>query len=472
MSDANCAVRAPGERGSTRARFTVAAVGAGVLAAMALPQAPVGLGFVLVAVALAGAAALAGRPARPLRSALLGALALALAASAAVRDAGWVVGVELVASVAVGSLAMRAPRTWRGSILGAVAAPLRMPPGARLVAAGAVRAVPRASRGQAFALGRGLLLTGILLAIFGALFATGDRAFAQIAGDVLPDDVPLGDMPLRLLVLGLVVSLAGGLAQAAAIADGPARGPLLRLGRGEWLFALGALNVLFGLFVAVQIAVLFGGDHYVRDSAGLTYAEYARSGFAQLVAVAGLTLAVVAGALRWARTASVGQARVLRALLCALCLLTLVVLASALHRLGLYEQAYGFTRTRLAVHGLLLFCGVLFGLVVVALATDRRGWLAQATVLLTATAALLFWVSDPDRRIAAHNVERYEATGRIDTDYLARLSADAVPALMALPAPLRAAAVARQRAQLAGEPDGLAGANVSRSRARDALGLP
>jgi len=275
-----------------------------------------------------------------------------------------------------------------------------------------------------------------------------------------------------MLVLGVVVSLDGGLAQAAAIGDGPARRPLLRLARSEWLLALGALHALFALFVAVQIAVLFGGDAYVRDSAGLTYAQYARAGFAQLVVVAALTLGVVAGALRWAITANVRQARLLRALLCALCLLTLVVLASALHRLGLYEEAYGFTRARLAVHGLLLFGGALFGLVVVALVTGRRGWLAQAAVLLAAFAALLFWVGDPDRWIAAQNVERYEATGKIDTQYVAGLSADAVPALMALPASLREEAVGRQRARLAREPDGVAGANVARSRARDALARP
>ena len=465
------AAGASARRAGRTGRFALAAVGAGVLAAMLLPRAPVGLGFVVVAVALAGAVALAPRPAPWCgRSLLLGALALALAASAAVRDAGWVVGVELVAAVALGSLAMSAPRTWRASLLAGVAAPLRMASGARLVGAAALRALPGASGGRAFALGRALLLTGLLLTVFGALFATGDRAFAQIAGDVLPDELPLADLPLRLLVLGLVVSLAGGLVQAAAIADVPARGPLLRLGRGEWLLALGALDALFALFVAVQVAVLFGGDDYVRDSAGLTYAQYAREGFGQLVVVGALTLAVLAGALRWARTETAGQARALRALLCALCLLTLVVLASALHRLGLYEQAYGFTRARLAVHGLLLFGGVIFGLVVVALATDRRGWLAQATVLLAAAAALVFWVSDPDRRIAAHNVDRYEATGRIDTGYLSRLSADAVAPLMALPAPLRERAVADQRARLAGERDGFAGANVSRSRARDVLG--
>ena len=100
-----------------------------------------------------------------------------------------------------------------------------------------------------------------------------------------------------------------------------------------------------------------------------------------------LTLAVVAAALRWARTAGAREGRILRALLGALCLLTLVVLASALHRLGLYEQAFGFTRTRLAANAFLLFDAALFVLVVVALASARRDWLPRATVLLTRAVA-------------------------------------------------------------------------------------
>ena len=266
-----------------------------------------------------------------------------------------------------------------------------------------------------------------------------------------------------------MTALAGGLARAALVVDAPVRRPLLHLGRVEWRLALGALNLLFALFVAVQVAVLFGGDGYVRDTAGLTYAEYARSGFAQLVVVAVLTLAVVGAALRWARTERARDTRLLRALLAALCLLTLVVLASALHRLGLYERAFGFTRTRLAVHALLLFGGGLFVLVLAALASGRREWLARATVLLGALAALAFWVSDPDRRIAAHNVERFEATGSIDVDELADLGADAVPALARLPEPLRTRALAAQRSRLAGGDDGFAGANLARSRARDAI---
>ncbi|MDX6721215.1 MAG: hypothetical protein QOJ63_3469 [Solirubrobacteraceae bacterium] len=448
--------------------FALAAVAAGSLAAMLLPLSPAGLGWAIVALALAAAAALAGRPPHPLRSSLLGLLALALAASAALRDAGWVVAGELVAALVLGSIAMSAPRTWRATAIAALAA-ARLASGARRVAGAALGALPRGSSAHAVAVGRGLLLSGALVAIFGALFASGDRAFAQLAGDLLPGVPALDDAPLRLIVFGLVVALAGALAQAADIADEPARAPLLRLGRVEWRLALGALNALFALFVGVQLAVLFGGDGYVRETAGLTYAEYARSGFAQLVVVAVLTLAVVAGALRWARTADARQARLLHALLGALCLLTLVVLASALHRLGLYEHAFGYTRTRLAVHALLLFGGALFVLVIAAFAIGHRDWLARATVALAGVFAVAFWVGDPDRRIAAHNVQRYEQTGRIDTGYLSGLSADAVPALVRLPAPLRAEALGPQASRLARTRDGFAGANLARMRARDAI---
>lgn len=444
----------------------LAAVMAGVLAALLLPGAPAGIGYVVVACALAVAAGFAVGPAQRRRSALLGALAVALALSAALRDANWVVAGELAATVVLGSIAMSVPRGWRATGLAAIAAPQRSPAGALSMLRTALDAAPHASGTRALAVGRGLLLAGALLVVFGALFASGDRAFAQLAGDALPGRLPLGDLPLRLLVFVLVIALAGGLVQAAGVVDAPARPALLRIGPVEWRLALVALNLLFAVFVAVQIAVLFGGDGYVRETAGLTYAEYARSGFAQLLIVALLTLAVVAASLRWARADGDRSERLLRLLLVALCLLTIVVLASALHRLGLYERAFGFTRTRLAVHALLLFGGALLILVVAALAVGRRAWLPRATVALTAVAALAFWVSDPDRRIAAHNVERYEATGRIDVDYLGELSADAVPELARLPADLRDRVLRAQSLRLASTGDGFGGANRSRAHAR------
>jgi hypothetical protein len=85
-------------------------------------------------------------------------------------------------------------------------------------------------------------------------------------------------------------------------------------------------------------------------------------------------------------------------------------------------------------------------------------------VAVTAGAVLVFGLSDPERRIADRNLDRYEHTGRLDAAYLATLGPDAAPALARLPA----CVTLRLRGRLAA-PDGLAGLNLARSRARRAL---
>jgi hypothetical protein len=201
-----------------------------------------------------------------------------------------------------------------------------------------------------------------------------------------------------------------------------------------------ALVTLFAAFVALQLAALYAGHDYVLRTADLTYAEYAREGFAQLLVAAALTLAVIAAAARWATVS--------RLLLGALCVLTLVVLASALTRLGLYMHAYGFTRLRLTAEAVILWLGALFVLVLIA---GGRGWMPRATVALSAAAMLAFAISNPDRRVAEQNLKR---EGPVDERVLRELSADAAPAL-----PCR----------LAGEvePDSVVAFNLGRARARD-----
>ena len=176
-----------------------------------------------------------------------------------------------------------------------------------------------------------------------------------------------------------VFTAAGGALLYARLAPPRplARPAKLALGRLEWALPLGALVGLFAAFVAIQFTTLYGGDHHVVNTAGLTYAEYARSGFAQLLAVAALTLAVVAAARHWARD----DGQLLNVLIAALCLLTLVVLISALKRLALYEDTFGYTRLRLAAHAAILYLGALFVLVFVT--RGRATWLPRAAVATT-----------------------------------------------------------------------------------------
>jgi hypothetical protein len=83
-------------------------------------------------------------------------------------------------------------------------------------------------------------------------------------------------------------------------------------------------------------------------TSGLTYAEYARQGFWQLLAAAALALVVVKGATVLAGPRTPAERLLLRALLGLLCVLTIVIVASSFHRLRLYESAFGLTRLRLA----------------------------------------------------------------------------------------------------------------------------
>ncbi len=213
--------------------------------------------------------------------------------------------------------------------------------------------------------------------------------------------------------------------------------------------------------------MLYGKDDHVLHTAGLTYAEYAREGFAQLLVAAALTLAVAAAALRWSEAVTPARRRLLRVLLGVLCALTLVVLASALHRLGLYQDAFGATRLRFAAHAALLYVGALLVLLLAALATRRERHFPRGATLATALALGAFVLADPDRRIGERNVERFAQTGQIDTDYMQSLSADATPALIRLPRRLHRMAFAEVGTRT--DDDGLPGFNLARTRARNLL---
>jgi integrase len=114
----------------------------------------------------------------------------------------------------------------------------------------------------------------------------------------------------------------------------------------------------------------------------------------------------------------------------------------------------------------IVWLGGLLALVVIATVARRR--FAATAVLGTALALLAFSLSDPDRRVAERNVDRWRETGRLDVAYLRGLSADAVPPLVSLPSELREQATASLRRRLA-DGDPWSSANRSRAEARRLL---
>jgi len=431
----------------------VAALTAAVAAMALLPGEPLGVGVVLVALLVAAAVGAAVERVT-VDLVLFGAAALALACVPAVRDASWVVALDLTAAWLLASAAVTGPT------IAAVPAPL-----ARL--RGLPGLAPPVPVGLAPGL-RGALLGWLLALPFGALFWSADAAFADLfRGIPLPSWVGL---PGHLAAFVLVLLAALGLALAARR---PLRvrapRPRRRLGVWEWAIPLVLLDALFLAFVAVQVTVLFGGRDHVLRTAGLTYAEYARQGFWQLLAVGALTLAVVAVADVVADVSRPRDALLVRVLLGTLCALAIVVVISALHRLRLYEDAFGLTRLRLLAEAFALWLGGLFGLLIAAGIVARvLRQLPRAVLVGTAAALLAFSLANPDGLIAERNVERWRDTGRLDVAYLQTLSADAADALAELPPELRSEALAPLAARLARD-EPWSSANLSRHRARSSI---
>lgn len=191
------------------------------------------------------------------------------------------------------------------------------------------------------------------------------------------------------------------------------------------------------VFVASEGVVLFGGYRYVLARGGPTFAGYARSGFWELGLVTLLspgTVAVVA--YRVDRSAYVDRVLV-RVLGGALCLLTLVVVASALLRMSTYVDAYGYTRPRLLGAAVVLVLGVLLVLLLVAGVRLRGRWLPGAAATVVVLAVLGLVAVNPGAVVARTVIGRYHKDGHLDIPSLWYLSPDALPEIAALPEPLR-----------------------------------
>ncbi len=412
-----------------RPRLVVAALAAGVLAAVVVPFREAGIGSFLVLMTIAAVIASADRRLRTTYHLAGLGLCTLLVATLFLRDAQWIVSLCVLAAAAVAVAVLTEGRSLPGLLVSGLAPPVAALRG--LPWLGRSITVSRTSRTWAPVL-RTLAVSAVLVLVFGLLFASADALFASWAGAVVPDlsdATVVGRTFFALAVAGatltgVYVALNPPHVEQMALPDGkPVARPF------EWLVPVGAVVVLFGVFVVAQLAVMFGGHAYLHRTTGLTYAEYVHQGFGQLTFATLLTLGVVGVAARKAPRATGRERLVLRAVLGALCLLTLVVVASALFRMHVYEQAYGFTRLRLLVSVFEGWLGLVVLLVLGAGLRLRGVWVPRAVLLTGAVSLLALAAANPDAWIARHNVDRFEQTGKVDRVYLAGLSDDAVPAL-------------------------------------------
>lgn len=311
-----------------------------------------------------------------------------------------------------------------------------------LTVRGGRREQGRGAAGQALL---GLLLAVPLLIIVVVLLASADGVFQSWLGRIpsLLEGVPLGEAIVRIgfaLAVGLFVfcylwgllfpeqgprmarSQGGGEA-----ADQPAD---LRLQTITGCTLLGSVAIVYVLFAALQFSYLFGAADGLLPE-GTAYAAYARRGFVELVLVALINLGLLLLGLHGVRRKPGALEHARKTLLGLIVGCTVVMLGSAYIRLSMYEEAYGYTVTRLLVHGFMLFLAALLVIAFLRIWRERIS-LAKSFLGLGLLSYVILNYANLDARIASQNIARYEETGNIDLDYLLGLSADAGPQMRKL----------------------------------------
>ncbi|WP_130509936.1 DUF4153 domain-containing protein [Krasilnikovia cinnamomea] len=394
-----------------------------------------------------------------------------LLSAGTLRAAGWLFALCVLTAAVTGALAVAGGRSLRGMVVATVLAAFSVLRALPWVARGLARIRRGGTGGSGTRVVATAAVSVALLVVFGALFASADAAFSRMLDSIVPD-MRVDTVVRWCFIFAVTAGLLSGAAYLRAAPpdlSGWDRRGTRTVRRLEWAVPLCLLVAMFAVFVGVQLTVLFGSQAHVLRTEGLTYAEYARSGFWQLLVVTGLTLLVLTGAARWAPRESRTDRVLVRAVLGALAGLTLVIVASALHRMNLYADTYGLTRLRVLVALCELWLGVVFVLVLVAGVRLRATWLPRVAVGAGVFALLALVAVNPDGLIADRNVDRFVRTHKIDTWYLSTLSPDAVPALDRLPQPERDCALGPIALGLNADPDDWRGANYGRSRARDLL---
>lgn len=447
---------------------------AAVVAAVALPLDRPGIGWPIAGLGLVAALLVVilrmdpkQRGTSVIEATCWSAATVALLSVGVFRAAGWLFALCVLAAFGSVALAVGAGRRVPAVFMAVLNLPVAGFRALPWVGWGLARARAKEGANSATRVLTSIGLGVLLLVVFGALFASADDAFDRIVQAILPDLSPA--TPLRWLFVGAVFAFltCGGaylLHNPSTIGDGRPR-EVRTVRWYEWVVPVGAVLAVFGIFVGVQATVLFGDEDYVKRTVGLTFADNARKGFWQLLVITLLTLVVIAVVVRKAARETTRNRVLLRVLLGLLSVGALIVVASALWRMDVYEQAYGFSRLRVLVSAFELWLGGLFVLIMIAGVMRVTRWLPRTAAALWVITLLGLAVLNPDRFIAERNVARYAIHNNSDIWYLSNLSADAAPALDKLPPGARGCALSQISRDLQDE-DGWRGWNLARAEAR------
>ncbi len=282
------------------------------------------------------------------------------------------------------------------------------------------------------------VLLGLLCAL-PVLFAVvpllmkSDAAFEGLLNSVFKDLFTVAvQIVVSVLLLPLILSFAFSLTKQEK------QNATLKEGKGldtAFIAAfLGALSVVYLIYLFSQLAYFFNAfQGLLPEGYDFSYAEYARRGFFELCAVAGINLVLLLGAMLFSRKKEGKLPAAVKGLGTFLTLFTLVLIGTAMAKMALYIKNYGMTVQRVNVSAVMIFMAVVFIAVLLRLYL-RKVKILQVAAVTAAAVLLVLGYGNMNGFVAEYNYNAY-ATGvlkEIDVKYLYNLGPEGVPYLVKL----------------------------------------
>lgn len=269
---------------------------------------------------------------------------------------------------------------------------------------------------------RGAFITIPLFLVLLFLLILADPVFAKYATDLISD---LGERLVFSVVIfwGIFFQLIMQIKSKFSLKDSESKSQR----SVELIIISGTLSLLFAFFIAIQLRYLFTnfGERELHKLGiqSLTYSEYVKKGFFELLIAATIASSVIVYALKHVHRL-VGKNKLIVQVLTGILTTEIgLLLLSAAQRINLYYASHGLTRAR--IFGLLFLINLAVILIIFLIKIFKdynRRWFFSASVLSVILVLLLSNIINIDGLIAT----KYKPTvnKEIDYYYLASLSID------------------------------------------------
>ena len=257
------------------------------------------------------------------------------------------------------------------------------------------------------------------------LLSSADMVFGNMFSSVLDifQDTPIDNIIGRMIV-GVILFIYMGSLMKYLYESFPQEKDEDRYVKAEEFtikLLLTTLNVIYVIFDIIQIHSLM--LHHVGDK--INYAEYARSGFFQLMFISILNIIIL---LISKRNSNTKYNKIMELLMTGL---TLIIIISSFLRMHLYEATYGYTLLRLGVY-IILTTEVILLIPTILYILKEKYPILKSYLIVVVSVYTFINLFSIENIITKNNINRYYDTGKIDIEYLKNNNNDNIPQLVEL----------------------------------------